>query len=45
MTRATAAALDALGAREVSASTLPDGLAQRAVDGATGWLSRRTSRR
>ena len=42
---ATAQALAALAPGEVGASTLPPSLAQRAVDGVTGWLARRTSRR
>lgn len=42
---ATTRALAALQPGEVGASTLPPTLAVRAVDGVTGWLARRTSRR
>ncbi|MCW2613890.1 MAG: hypothetical protein JWN08_884 [Frankiales bacterium] len=45
MTTATTSALAALQPGEVGASTLSPTLSQRAVDGLTGWLARRTSRR
>ena len=45
MSTATASALAALQPGEVGASTLSPTVAQRAVDGLTGWLARRTSRR